>query len=271
MLRLRTGVLAARAAALLVIGATACATHRTEPVAGLDETPQRLWSPPLVYPQPLLLAQVEGAVTLQALVDTSGRIDPASVRVLRSTNRGFDTAAIEMLLGTRFRPAYREGAPAVAVIEVPVRFELASAVRDSVAAAAAAAEGERLARAGAIGPATEAFTEAQQLDARLMSSATIWWTLCWYGSLWGYPDDVIGTCDRLVTLDPGGARARDARGVARALTGDFRGAIADFEAVIAASSNASQCAERADWIQVLRAGRNPLTPEVVERLRSRGP
>ncbi len=258
-------------ATLVVLAAAACATHRAD-TAGFGEPPQRLWSPPLVYPESLMLAQVEGSVLLQARVDTSGRIDHASIRVLKSTNAAFEAPAIAMLQGTRFRPAYSpEGAPAVALIEMPVRFELGYTVRDSVSAARAVADGERLATTGAIGPAMAAFTEAQRLDSRLVSSPTIQWALCWYGSLWGYAEDVIGMCDRLVARVPDAVRARDARGVARALTGNLAGAVADFEMVVAASTNERQRAERAEWIRVLRAGRNPVTPEVLERLRSGEP
>jgi TonB family protein len=271
MPRLHLARLVAQALALMAFGAAACATHRVETTVAFDEAPQPLWGPPLAYPESLMQARVEGSVTLQALVDTNGRIDRTSVRVLRSTNPGFEAPAVDMLLGTRFRPAYREGSPTVALIEIPVRFNLETSVDDSAAASEAVAKGERLARAGTLGSAMAAFTEARRLDTRLASSPAIWWALCWYGSVWGYAQDFLSTCDQLVALDPDSVRARDARGIARALTGEFQGAIADFEAVVAASTNAQQRAERAEWIQALRAGRNPLTPEVLERLRSREP
>jgi TonB family protein len=270
MPRLRTERVLARAAALVVFGAAACATHRAE-TARFEESPQRLWSPPLAYPDSLMLAGVEGSVVLQARVDTSGRIDPTSIRVLRSTNKDFEPPAIEMLVGTRFRPAHRDGLPAVAMIEVPVKFELEKTVEDSVAAAEAMADGQRLARAGSLDPAIAAFAEARRLDTRLVSSPSMWWTLCWYGSIWDHAADFISTCDRLVALEPDDVRARDARGFARALTGDFQGAITDFEAVIVGSTSPGQRAERSEWIQALQAGRNPVTPEVLEHLRSRTP
>jgi TonB family protein len=259
-----------RAAALMLCGAAACATHRVVTI-GLDDVPHRLWSPPLVYPDSLMNARVEGSVTLLAQVDTNGRVDPASIRVLKSTHPGFETAAVQMLAGTRFRPALRGGVPTVAVVRVPVKFEIASAIADSAAAAEALAEGERLARAGAVGPAAEEFTKAQRLDTRLASSPTIWWTLCWYGSVWGYADHFLSACDRAVAVDTVAVRARDARGIARALTGDLQGAIADFEAVAAASTDPAQRAERTEWIQALRSGRNPVTPEVLGRLRTQQP
>jgi TonB family protein len=260
----------AQVVALMALGAAACATHQPEPTR-VELVPQRLWSPPLAYPDSLMLARIEGSVMLRANVDTTGRVDPASIRVLRSTNKGFEAPAIDMLVATRFSPARRDGALAVAVIEVPVKFELEDTVADSVAAAEAMADGQRLARAGSLDPAVAAFEEAQRLDTRLASSTAIWWTLCWYGSVWDHAADFIGTCDRLVAHEPNDVRARDARGFARALTGDFQGAIADFEAVIAGSTSPGQRAERTEWVQTLRAGRNPVTPEVLARLRSREP
>jgi TonB family protein len=260
----------ARAAALMVWGVTACATHRVE-TAGLGDVPQWYWSPPLDYPDSLMNARVEGSVTLQARVDTNGLVDRATIRVLKSTHPGFEAAAVEMLAGTRFRPAYRNGSPVAALVEMPIKFEIASSVADRAAAAEAMAEGQQLARAGTIESASVAFTKAQRLDTRLASSPTIWWTLCWYGSLWGYADRFLSACDRSVALDPDSVRARDARGIARALTGDLQGAIADFEAVAAASTDPRQRAERMEWSQALRAGRNPVTPEVVQRLRSMEP
>jgi TonB family protein len=268
MARFRLRSVLTQTAAVTVFAATACATHRVD-TARLEEVPQPLWSPPLAYPESLMLAEVEGSVTLQAQVDTNGRVDRASVRVLRSTNRGFEASAIEMLVGTRFRPARRDGAPAAAVIELPVRFELEGGVRDAAAADEAVADGQRLARAGALDAAMAAFAQARRLDRRFVSSPTIWWTLCWYGSVWGRAEDFLSTCERLVAHDPDDVRARDARGFARALTGDLQGAIADFEAVIGGSTSAGQRAERAEWVQTLRAGHNPVTPEVLERLRSR--
>jgi len=271
MPRVRTGsLLTCATAALVVLGAAGCATHRAGSAA-FYEPPRRLWSPPLAYPESLMQAEVEGSVVLQAEVDTSGRVDRATVRVLRSSNAEFEPPAVEMLCGTRFRPAYSGDRPTSAIIEVPVKFELKNTVIDSAAAAETLVEGERLARAGLIPRAMAAFMEAQRLDTRISSAPTIWQTLCLYGTLSGYAEDVIGTCDRWVTLSPDATPARDARGIARALAGDYPGAIADFEAVIAVSTSEPRRTERTEWIRALRAGRNPLTPELLEQLRSRTP
>ncbi len=230
--------------------------------------PQRLWSPPLDYPASMMLDGVEGEVLLEAVVDSTGRVDAASVRVLRASHSDFEPAAIRMLENTRFRPATRGGQSTDALVQVPVSFELASVVIDSVGADVAMARGRRLARSGRIPEALTSFAEAQRLDPRLAASADYWYPLCWYGTVWGHAADVIPACDQLVTLVPDNVTARDARGMARALTGDFGGAIDDFEATIELSTDARTTRQRRDWIADLAQGRNPITPQILETLRA---
>jgi TonB family protein len=250
---------------MLGISVVACA-HRV--AAGrLSGAPVRLWSPPLMYPLWLMRLGIEGVVVLQARVDADGRVERHSVRVLSSSYHGFDEAAIDMLAGTRFIPAQRDGAPVASTVEMPVTFAVADTILDSLAAAAAMERAEQAAKTGDFVTATAAFNEARRLDMRLVESPAIWWTLCWYGSLWGYAENVISTCDRLVAMDPAGVRGRDARGIARALTGNFRGAIADFEVVVGSSASPRLRDQRSTWIAELRAGRNPVTPELIADLR----
>lgn len=54
--------------------------------------------------------------------------------------------------------------------------------------------------------------------------------LCWNASLWGLAEDVMFACETAVTMDPEHGSYQDSRGLARALTGDFEGAIEDFNA-----------------------------------------
>jgi hypothetical protein len=65
---------------------------------------------------------------------------------------------------------------------------------------------------------------------------------------------------------------RDSRGVALALSGDLAGAREDFEAYMAwAEKNGRDKAEiqqRRDWIEALRNGENPFTPDVIEQLKA---
>ena len=131
--------------------------------------------------------------------------------------------------------------------------------------------GESLARLGSITDAMVAYSKAQSLDSTLAISASSWNTLCWYGSIWGYAADVMTACDQGVALAPNGVLTRDGRGIARALTGDFEGAIGDFEAYVAQTSDDQVRAQRRGWLTALRKGENPFTSELVETLRDRMP
>jgi hypothetical protein len=136
-----------------------------------------------------------------------------------------------------------------------------------VAAVIALTEGEQLVREGRVAAAVAAYAEAQALDSTLSIPASSWNTLCWHGSIWNQAETVLDACERAVELAPTAGWIRDSRGVARALTGDAKGAIADFEAFVAETTSEEQRTQRQGWIDALRAGRNPLTPDLLESLR----
>ena len=72
------------------------------------------------YPPPLLDRNVEGKVTVQALVDTIGQV--VAVEVLSSTGETlFERAAEEAVLQCRFRP-YRRGGGEVSEVYAVFRF-----------------------------------------------------------------------------------------------------------------------------------------------------
>lgn len=271
MARVRLKHALTHTAILVMLGLTGVACARRIPASQLVGAPQPIWSPPVAYPRWLMDLGVEGVVVLQGRVDTNGRVERGSVHVLRSTMREFEGPAIDVLMGTRFRPAERDGVPVRAMVEMPITFRVADSVVDSAAAAEALADGQRFAKVGNLELAVDAFTRARRLDMRLVSSTTIAWHLCWYGSLWHYAENVMSMCDWLVAMHPGSERARDARGVARALTGDFRGAIDDFQQVVAASTSEQVREERAEWIRLLRDRENPITSDVIVRLRETEP
>jgi hypothetical protein len=100
-----------------------------------------------------------------------------------------------------------------------------------------------------------------QQDTYLLNS------LCWFGSLWGYANQVLDICEQAVQLEPDNADILDSRGVARALTGDFDGAILDFQYFAINSDDISAVALRAGWILELEKGVNPFTAEVLESLK----
>ncbi len=63
----------------------------------------------LVYPAQLAAAGVSGEVRLEFVVDTAGRCEPLTVRVLASSDRGFEASAKEAVCGTVYRPGKVRG------------------------------------------------------------------------------------------------------------------------------------------------------------------
>ena len=97
--------------------------------------------------------------------------------------------------------------------------------------------------------------------------------VCWYGNLDQFAKEVMPACERAVNLEPDNGIYRDSRGVARALLGDYRGAIEDFQFFIAWAAEINlytdkpYIAERNAWIDELKTGRNPLDTKTLEALR----
>lgn len=76
------------------------------------------------YPETLRQSGVEGSVLVRFVVDTAGRIEPSSVRVLASTHPLFTRAVLDALGGFRFRPAEGGGRKVEAEAEMPFEFSL---------------------------------------------------------------------------------------------------------------------------------------------------
>jgi WD40 repeat protein len=92
--------------------------------------------------------------------------------------------------------------------------------------------------------------------------------ICWDGSLDGYAAQVLEFCEQAVHLAPDDPDIRDGRGLARALAGDFGGAIEDFQFYVDVGGNQSLIEERRSWILALQAGIDPFTSAVQEQLRN---
>lgn len=81
-------------------------------------------SPPPAYPAMLASANVEGEVLAQFVVDTSGRVDMSTFRVIRSTHDLFTNAVRAWLPNRRFYPAEVGGRKVKQLVQLPLQFTL---------------------------------------------------------------------------------------------------------------------------------------------------
>jgi WD40 repeat protein len=125
------------------------------------------------------------------------------------------------------------------------------------------ARAQPLAERGKIMDALVIYRVAGSLDPDMRVSAEEWNNLCWYGTIWGFADTMLSTaCATAVDQDSTNSEAiRDSRGLARAVTGDFSGAIEDFTTFVESTPDSAWKAERQGWIDSLKAGHNPFTKE----------
>jgi protein TonB len=77
----------------------------------VDQPPARLSAPPRErdYPPILRQAGITGRVVLQAVIDTTGRAEPASIEVIQTANPGFNDASKRWMAKALFRPARKNG------------------------------------------------------------------------------------------------------------------------------------------------------------------
>jgi TonB family protein len=92
--------------------------------SAVDEQPLLLAAPPPTYPALLRDAGITGRVMLQAVIDTTGRVDPGSVKVLRSPNPGFEIPSRQWILKALFRPARLGGRLVRVLVNLPLDFSI---------------------------------------------------------------------------------------------------------------------------------------------------
>ncbi len=115
-----------------VIGGTGKVDPRTRPAGDVIYTaatedarfqPAMLISQPEPkYPPVLQEIGLSGRVSLQFLVDTTGRVDRASIEVIESTHEGFVSPARESVARAIFRPARMGGDPVRQLAVQAIRF-----------------------------------------------------------------------------------------------------------------------------------------------------
>ena len=94
----------------------------------VDQLPALLSAPPLDREYPALLRQagITGRVVLQAVIDTSGLAEPASIQVIQSANAGFNDAAKRWIARALFRPARKSGRAVRVLIRQALDYSLTS-------------------------------------------------------------------------------------------------------------------------------------------------
>jgi TonB family protein len=101
------------------------ATYLPDPLSTVDtvvEKPVRLvWTPP-AYPPLLRLAGIQGVVIVEAIIDTTGRAEPNSVKIVKSPHPGFDQSVQRAILDSRWRPSRVNGKPVRMLIQEAITF-----------------------------------------------------------------------------------------------------------------------------------------------------
>ena len=127
-------------------------------------------------------------------------------------------------------------------------------------------KGDELLREGKVKEAIASYEKAERIDSTQISAFN-WNKLCRDGSLDQKAADVMFACEKAVAMSPQDGKIIDSRGLARALTGNIEGAIADFLVYVEWTRNEEKKAQRQQWIKALQAGENPFTDKLLEELR----
>jgi outer membrane biosynthesis protein TonB len=89
----------------------------------LEERPALLSGPP-AYPPLLRDAGIQGRVVLQAIIDTLGRVEPNSIKILQTTTRGFEQSSTAWAVAALFRPARLQGRAVRALVRFPLDYSV---------------------------------------------------------------------------------------------------------------------------------------------------
>ncbi len=92
--------------------------------AEVQERPHLTSGPPVSYPAPLLLSRISGRVVLEAVIDTTGRVEDGTLRVIESSDARFNQPAKDYARAARFTPGRIAGRAVRVRFEMPVEFKL---------------------------------------------------------------------------------------------------------------------------------------------------
>jgi periplasmic protein TonB len=85
-----------------------------------DTKPTPIRTPPPVYPEVLRADNVAGTVVLSVAIDEKGEVTECTVT--NSTDKRFETAAVDAVRKWRFSPAKKDNSPVACRVTLPIRF-----------------------------------------------------------------------------------------------------------------------------------------------------
>lgn len=92
--------------------------------AAVDEPPERLSGPDPRYPEMLRQAGIEGSVVLEFVIDTSGRVEESSIKIIQSTNRAFEGPARDVIRRSLYRPGRVRGQAVRVLVQQSISFTI---------------------------------------------------------------------------------------------------------------------------------------------------
>lgn len=93
-------------------------------VAEVDEIPQVVSQPALRYPPVMESAGIPGQVDVQFVVDTTGRVEPGSLKVIQSSHKAFEEPAREAMLKFIFKPGKSHGHAVRVLVQQRMSFKI---------------------------------------------------------------------------------------------------------------------------------------------------
>ena len=104
----------------LLLGSFASLQASATEGASFDVRPTPVKTPPPEYPSNLKREGVSGMVAVKADIDETGAVINCSVS--KSSNSGFNEAALTAVKTWKFKPAQKDGAPVKISLVIPIKF-----------------------------------------------------------------------------------------------------------------------------------------------------
>jgi TonB family protein len=90
----------------------------------VDRKPEIISGPEIRYPRELVRQHISGRVILALVVSANGQPELRSIRVLKSDDYQFTSAAESYLRGAQFLPGCRQGSAVRVRVAVPIDFKI---------------------------------------------------------------------------------------------------------------------------------------------------